>query len=101
MLSNFIRCSNSYFSAKGKKPLHRVLFFNLVRCMAPELLKEFIYKGKLVIWEFTFVLCCTVTYTLVFHFMPLSVWRRFRFVWAWMLMEYYTKHAYDLIDSRN
>ena len=40
-------------------------------------------------------------YTIVFHFMPLRVWRYFRFVWAWLLMEYYTKHSADFIENRN
>ena len=42
-----------------------------------------------------------MTYTVFFHFLPLRYWRYYRYVWAWQLMEYYTKHASDLIDNRN
>lgn len=36
---NFIRCSNSYYAAKGKKPFYRMLFFNTIRTVLPEALK--------------------------------------------------------------
>ena len=84
MNGNFMRCTNSYFSAKGRKPLHRMLFFNTLRCMIPEIIKSFVYKGKIVIWEFNFVLCCAVTYTIFYHYLPMSVFRRFRYVYAWL-----------------
>lgn len=101
MNGNFTRCSNAYFAAKGTKPLKRMLFFNLMRCMIPEILKELIFKGRIVLWEFGFVLCCTIVYTIFFHFLPLKYWRYYRYIWAWQLMEYYTKHASDLIGNRN
>ena len=83
MNGNFTRCSNAYFAAKGKKSLKRMLFFNLMRCMIPEILKEIIFKGKIILWEFTFVLACTLVYTVLFHFLPLRVWRYYRYIWAW------------------
>ena len=101
MTGNFVRCSNAYFAAKCKKPLHRMLFFNILRCMIPEILKELIFKGKLVIPEIKFVFSCCITYTLIFHFVPLRIWRRFRFFWCWIMLEYYTKHSADWIDNRN
>jgi hypothetical protein len=78
-----------------------MIFFNLVRCMIPEILKEIIFKGKIILWEFSFVLACTLAYTIFFHFLPLRVFRYYRYIWAWQLMEYYTKHASDLIGNRN
>ena len=101
MNGNFIRCSNSYFSSKGKKPFHRMLFFNLLRVTMHEIIKEMMFKGRIIVWEVGFVSLCCVVYTIFFHFMPLRVWRYFRFVWAWLLMEYYTKHSADLINNRN
>ena len=72
MLGNFVRCSNAYFSAKCQKPLHRMLIFNLIRCMIPEIVKELLFKGKLILPELQFVFTCCVTYTIVFHYTPLS-----------------------------
>ena len=101
MNGNLVRISNSYFASKGNKPYHRMLFFNLIRCMVPELVKEIIFKGKIVIWEFTFVFCCAVIYTTLYHFLPLSTFRRFRYVYGWLQLEYYCKHASDWVDNRN
>ena len=101
MNGNFTRISNSYFSSKGTKSYRRMLFFNLIRCMIPELLKEFIFKGKLVVWEFTFVFCCACVYTTLYHFLPLSVFARFRYFYGYLQLEYYCKHASDWIDNRN
>lgn len=65
------------------------------------MIKEMVFKGRIILWEVTFVTCCGFVYTVIFHFMPLRVWRYFRFVWTWLLMEYYTKHSADLINNRN
>ena len=101
MNGNFVRCSNAYFAAKCQKPYHRMLFLNTLRCMIPEMLKEFIFKGKLVISEIKFVWMCCFIYTTVFHFLPLKYWRPMRWVWTWLMLEYYTKHSADFIDNRN
>ena len=101
MNSNFIRCSSSYVSGKGKKPLHRMLFFNLLRGFVSEVLKQLVHKGKIDIWELTFVNCCIITYTIYFYFLPLRIFRKLRYVWAWLLMEYYTKHARDFVGKWN
>lgn len=101
MNGNLTRISNSYFASKGSKSFKRMLFFNLIRCMVPELLKEFIFKGKLVVWEFTFVFCCACVYTILYHFLPISVFARFRYVYGYLQLEYYCKHASDWIDNRN
>ena len=84
MNGNFIRCTNAYFSAKGRKPFHRMLFFNIIRCMVPEIVKSIIFRNKVVIWEFNFVLACAVTYTVLFHFLPLSVFKKFKWVYLWL-----------------
>ena len=84
MNGNFIRCTNAYFSAKGRKSYHRMLFFNIIRCMVPEIIKSIVFRGKVVVWEFNFVLACAIVYTTVFHFMPMSFFRRFRYVYLWL-----------------
>ena len=44
-----------------------------------------------------FVTCLTI----FLQHVPLKQFRKVRYVWAWLLMEYYTKHASDLIENRN
>ena len=101
MNGNLVRCTNSYFASKGTKSFRRMLFFNLIRCMIPELLKEFIFRGKLVVWEFSFVFCCACMYTTLYHFLPISVFAHFRYFYSYLQLEYYCKHAGDWIDNRN
>ena len=102
MNGNLIRCSNACFSGKtSNKSLHRLMFFNLLRVTMHEIIKELVLMGKVKVWEVGFVTCCCFVWTLVFYYMPLRVWRYFRFVWGWLLMEYYTKHSADLINNRN
>jgi len=55
MNGNFIRCSNSYFSGRGKRPFFRSLFFNLLRVTMHEMVKELALKGKIVVSEVVFV----------------------------------------------
>ena len=38
LITNFMRCSYGYLEAKGEKPLYRILFFNMIRCLLPEIL---------------------------------------------------------------
>ena len=40
-------------------------------------------------------------YTVVFHFLPLSTFRKFRYIWAWLLVEDTAQKATSLIDNRN
>ena len=101
MNGNLIRCSNAYFSAKGKKSFPRILFFNLLRVTFHEIIKELVFKGKIILWEVAFVTACCVVYTAIFHMIPLRIFRKFRWIWGYLLMEYYTKHSADLIQNRN
>ena len=49
-----------------------------------------------------FATFCIIGYTLFFHFcVPMHVFRKFRYVWGWLIVEYYAKHASDWIDNRN
>lgn len=101
MNGNMMRCMNAYFSANGKKSFKRMLFFNIFRCMVPEILKEFVFKGKIVIWEFAFVFCCAVFWTIFFHYLPMKVFKMFWPIYMYLQLEYYMKHASDWIENRN
>ena len=96
-----MRCMNAYYSANGKKSLRRMMFFNIVRCMVPEILKEFVFKGKIVIWEFSFVFCCAIAWTIFFHYLPMKVFKKCWPIYMYLQLEYYTKHATDWIENRN
>ena len=43
----FMRCSSAYFAGKGEKPWYRMLFFNLIRVMLPEIIVQLHLQGKL------------------------------------------------------
>ena len=101
LVPNFIRCSNNYFSGKGQKPFIQSLIFNWVRCVPAEIIKHLLYKNRVMVGDVLFVLACTTLYTVILHLLPFRVFAKFRYVWVWMLMEYYTKHASDLIYALN
>ena len=97
MVSNFMRCSNNYVSSKGQKSYARNLFFNLVRCVPADIMKQLLYKNRVNVRETLFTIECVLFYTLVLQYLPMRWFRKTRYLWAWMGMEYYTKHASDLI----
>ena len=100
--SNFIRCTGAYASSNGRKPLHRLLFANLIRAQVPQIIGMIAFKGKILVWDFTFATLLIIGYTTVLHyFVPMHVFRKFRYVWGWLIVEYYAKHASDWVDNRN
>ena len=100
--SNFIRCTSAYASSNGRKPLYRLLFANLLRAQIPQIIGMITFKGKIICYDFMFANFCIIGYTTFFHYcVPMHVFRKFRYVWGWLIVEYYAKHASDWIDNRN
>ena len=106
---NLIRCSNNYFASaidhekngKPKKSLHRNLFFNFIRCLLPDVIRQIIINGKLNHSRNLITVVFVAFLTVFFQHVPLKQFRKVRYVWTYLLMEYYTKHASDLIENRN
>ena len=106
---NLIRCSNNYFASaidhekngKPKKSLRRNLFFNFIRCLLPDVIRQIIINGKLNHSRNLITVVFVAFLTVFFQYVPLKQFRKVRYVWAYLLMEYYTKHASDLIENRN
>ena len=103
------RISNNYFSSamdhekrgKPKKSFHRNLFFNIIRNLLPDFCRQLLINGRLNSERNIQTILLTVVATLVFQHLPLKTFKRVKYLWAWMMMEHYTKHASDLIDNRN
>ena len=54
MNSWFIRITGSYFASKGNKSFYRMLIFNIIAVLFPEVLKMLLFKGQISIPEFNF-----------------------------------------------
>ena len=101
LISPTVRPGSNRCNSKVEKSIWRNLFFNHMRNVHIWLMRSLLIKGRVVAYDFYFICGYTTLVTVIYQVMPKSWFAKYRFVWALVLMEYYTKHAYDLIMNRN
>ena len=107
--SPIFRISSNYFSSAmdhekngtKKKSLHRNLFFNMIRNLLPDFCGQLLITGRLNAVRNVQTILLTIVVSLFFQYLPLKTFKKARYLWAWSMMEHYTKHAANLIDNRN
>lgn len=67
-----------------------MLFFNFVRIGLHMLIQHLVLKGKINFSDFNDAVMFTVGLTVFYHYLPMSVFRRFSFIYAWLNLEYHS-----------
>lgn len=76
-------------------------FFNILRCCLPKTLECIVYDGKLDIDAINMTFFWATLFTIIFHYLPMKYFKMFRFVWAIILMEFFTWIAFTYIETLN
>jgi hypothetical protein len=100
-MPSFFRVYANAVSAKGQKSLMRNIFFNLVRNLHVQLIRNILYIGSVQWPELGSMALFTVFLTCVLQALPRKAFISTRYVWAFVWLEFAAVNGYTLIVHQN